>query len=219
MVSHRAVVFDMDGLLLDTESLAMEALEKTGLAMGHATPPGFYQGMIGAPMDRNLQMLQEHFGEDFPAEAFFRASDDLFEDYIESGRLTVKPGVWALLDYLDEQAIPYGLATSSGRSKMERHMHKVGLLPRFRYTITRNEVTHGKPGPEPFLNAARLIGVPPAEALALEDSYNGVRSAFAAGMPVIMVPDVLQPTEEIFTKALAVLPSLNEVLEKFRAGR
>ena len=120
---------------------------------------------------------------------------------------------------LDARQLPRAIATSSGRERTEAHLRHVGIYDRFDAIITRDDVTRGKPDPEPYLRAAEAIGVEPAYCLALEDSHNGARAAHAAGIRVIVVPDLMAPNEEITEKAHAFMNDLHEVCDFIdRAG-
>jgi beta-phosphoglucomutase-like phosphatase (HAD superfamily) len=115
------------------------------------------------------------------------------------------------------EGLPVAVATSTRRARAEDHLARVDLLHRLDALVTRDDVVAAKPAPEPYLKAAGLLGVAPAGCLALEDSANGVRSAAAAGVPVVMVPDVLAPTEELWGLALGVVPDLHHVLKALGA--
>ena len=217
-----AVVFDMDGLLLDTESLARRAILLAGQDFGLGLTQDFCALLIGVPADGNRRLLLEHYGQDAPADALFAAAGRHLEALIEGGALRLKPGVMELLDQLDSAGIAHVVATSSARGKALGHLQRAGIVQRFRAIVTRDDVARGKPHPDLFLEAARALGTPPGRCLALEDSYNGVRAAHAAGMPVIMVPDLLAPTDEMRGKCLAILDDLHAVgamLRKPRAPR
>ena len=124
----------------------------------------------------------------------------------------LKPGVGALLDRLDASATPYALATSSGPGWVNKHFAAHNLAERFRGVVTREDVTHGKPHPEPYLKASTILGHRPHDVLAIEDSPTGVASAHAAGLMTIMAPDLIQPDEETRGRALHVVKSLDDVL-------
>src|SRR5207302_1685493 len=122
-----------------------------------------------------------------------------------AGELRVKPGAVELLDAAESARLPRAVATSSSRAKAMHHLRAAGIVDRFDAVVTRDDVVRGKPHPDLFLRAASALAIAPARCLALEDSYNGVRAAHAAGMPVIMVPDLLPATEEMRGLCHAIL--------------
>ena len=212
MLSIESVIFDMDGLLIDTESLAMSALASAGAEMGYDMPTVFCELMIGVPIDHSRALAHERFGDDFPLDAFFKTADAHLAVLVDAGRLQLKPGVLELLSLLDQQNIRKAVATSSSQPKADRHLELTGIRDRFDAIITRDDVARGKPNPDPFLRAAEVLSTSPDRCLALEDSYNGVRAAHAAGMRVIMVPDLLQPTDEMHEKTFMVVKNLHAVV-------
>jgi HAD superfamily hydrolase (TIGR01509 family) len=208
-----AIVFDMDGLLLDTEVLAMEALRRAAVEFGVHMPASLCLSMIGAPVDRCKVLVDEHFGPSVLNDAFFEATTRHLEAQIDAGLLTMKAGAIELLHWASAMQLPIALATSSRRSKALHHLRVVGIGDRFAAIVTRDDVPHGKPHPDLFLEAARRLGRRPQRCLALEDSYNGVRAAHAADMPVVMVPDLLAPTDEMRSLCEAVFPDLLQVTD------
>jgi HAD superfamily hydrolase (TIGR01509 family) len=213
-----AVIFDMDGLLLDTEALAMEALMSAGLEVGTEMPRAFCHGMIGRALDQCRAMIVERYGADFPLDRYFALQDAHLNALVASGRMELKAGVVPLLDELDRLGLKRAVATSSGRGRALHHLEVAGIVGRFERIVTRDDVSRGKPDPEPYLTAAAGLGVRPEACLALEDSHTGVRAAHAAGMRVIMVPDLLQPTEEMHDKAHRIVQSLHEVIAFLNEG-
>jgi HAD superfamily hydrolase (TIGR01509 family) len=206
-----AVVFDMDGLLLDTETLARRALQLAGGELGIDVPDSFSQLMIGLPAEECRSLLIDRCGPTVSADRFFAASARRLEAQIDEGLLRIKPGAVELLAMLDEAKAPRAVATSSARAKALHHLQATGIDARFDEIVTRDDVRRGKPHPDLFLCAARRLGVAPGRCVALEDSYNGVRAAHAAGMPVIMVPDLLPPTDEMRRLCHAIVDDLHAV--------
>ncbi len=206
----RAVVFDMDGLLIDTETLYRDAIMGAAAAMGVELPLALFDRMIGVPIARNREQLTEHFGADFNIDALLEGAARRFHEEVDFETL-VKAGVRELLDALDETGIPRAIATSSPHEAVRAHLGPVGLLGRFNAVVARGDYAQGKPAPDPFLRAAAVLRVDPADCLALEDSHNGVRAAHAAGMMTVMVPDLLVPTDEMHEKCVAVVASLHHV--------
>ena len=210
-----AFVFDMDGLLLNTETLARRALMRAGHALDLPMTEAFCASLIGIAADGSRKLLYDRYGEDAPADDFFSLATREMTAQIDAGALALQPGVEALLDGLDRCSIPRSVATSSGGDKARHHLAAAGILDRFDHIVTRDDVAAGKPRPDLFLEAARRLRKAPGRCLALEDSYNGVRAAHAAGMPVVMVPDLLAPTDEMRETCLAILDSLQQVADLF----
>ncbi|WP_280267363.1 HAD family hydrolase [Nocardia wallacei] len=208
----RAVVFDMDGLLLDSERLAIESLISSGEQLGYDLPLEFCRGMIGQPADRCRELAVAAYGSGFPVDDFFATHEATLSRFVDDGRLTVKPGVAELLDELDSQAIPRAIATSSGRERTDHHLRVAGIAGRFDTVVTRQDVRRGKPYPEPYLTAVAALGAEPEHTLALEDSPNGLRAAHAAGLRCLLIPDLVAPTAETRALAHRVYPDLYQAI-------
>jgi HAD superfamily hydrolase (TIGR01509 family) len=204
-----AIVFDMDGLLFDTETLYQEAALLAAAEGGHQATADIFLQLIGVPWGRGREMLLGHFGDDFPVDEFVTVWVRHFEA-IAATRLVLKPGVIELLDLLDSLRLPRAIATSSSHRTVARHLDAGGLTGRFDAIVAAGDYLAGKPAPDPFLAAAARLGVEPRQCLALEDSHNGIRSAAAAGMMTIMVPDLLEPIDEIHDLCVAVATDLHE---------
>lgn len=206
----RAVIFDMDGTLIDTEAAHKRAFAQTGEAIGWPMSDALLLSMVGIHRDENERMLSQHLGPDFPLARFYADSDALFEAAVDAG-IPLRPGALLLLDHLKQAGIPMALATSTAAPYAQQRLEKSGLLDYFDVIVTRSDVDQPKPHPEPYLLAAQRLGVDPAHIVAVEDSHAGVRSAVAAGMATVMVPDLLPPTEELVLACAQVLPSLTDL--------
>ena len=205
----RAVIFDMDGLLVDTEAPVRDALMSAAAAIGRELPIPVFMSMVGTTSAHSDQVLVEHFGEGFDLDAYLTEVRRLLELSFDIG-VPLKPGAAELLALLDEVGLPKALVTSSSRRAVDRHL-PAEVVARFSTLITSESVEHSKPHPQPYLKAAAALGVQAEDCLALEDSHNGVRSAHAAGMMAVMVPDLLEATDEMREKTVAIADSLHDV--------
>jgi len=212
----KAVVFDMDGLLVDTETVIFRAMQHTAGGIGGELPFATFQRMVGLQDAASNAVLIEHFGEGFDLAAWTQAVRAHSHEQMAAG-VALKAGVQEIVDYLDKAGLPRAIATSSSLNSVQRNLTPHGLVDRFQALITKEVQSRGKPHPDPFLQAAAALGVAPRDCLALEDSHNGVRAAHAAGMMTVMVPDMLDPTEEMRTLTVRIARDLHEVRELLEA--
>jgi HAD superfamily hydrolase (TIGR01509 family) len=212
-----AVVFDMDGLLIDSESLVRQGIIQAAGGLGHEMPVWLCAAMIGLPAPECRMLIQRHFGADFPMERYLTEERSEIAALLAGG-VALKTGALDLLDHLDRIGMPRAVATSSSRASAREHLGHNGILERFHAVVAREDVRRHKPNPDPFLRAAELLGVDPSRCLALEDSHNGVRAAHAAGMMTVMVPDLLEPTDEMHDKCVLIAESLHRVAALLGAG-
>ncbi|KQY27330.1 HAD family hydrolase [Caulobacter sp. Root487D2Y] len=213
----QAVVFDMDGLLLDTETVYQAAMIEAGQAFDIDFTAATYRSMVGKTNPECAVMLRELHGETFPVEDYFARVWSDVEILLEA-EVRLKTGVMEILDYLDALGLPRAIATSNSRQAVDRYLGRFDLVRRFHAVVANGDVTRHKPHPDPYLEAARRLNVHPTLCLALEDSHPGVRAAHAAGMMTIMVPDILDPNEEMHDKCVHVADSLHVVLGLLKAA-
>jgi HAD superfamily hydrolase (TIGR01509 family) len=212
----QAVVFDMDGLLVDTEGPFRDAMIAAADGMGLDLPRQVFLRMIGGSNDNSSRVLQDHFGPQFDLDAFWTRCRAHVHEIFEAG-IALKAGVVELLDELEAAGVPRAIATSSPHREVDRNLGPHGLKDRFQAIVAAGDYARGKPHPDPFLTAAARLGADPAHCLALEDSHNGVRAAHAAGMMTVMVPDLLEPTEEMQGLCVRIAESLHEVRDLIAA--
>ena len=211
----RAIVFDMDGLLLDSERIAYDIGRQVSLDLGIPWTHEVAMQMIGLNSREHEGLLKGAFGEDYPLEAHRAEFGKRYEAVIAAGTIPLKPGVRELFDALDAANLPRAVATSTRRSRALPKLDAVGLLERVQAVVAGDEVQRGKPAPDIFLAAAERLGQTPAHCLALEDSNAGVRAARAAGMRVVMVPDLLSPAEDIRDGSVLIVDSLLDIATRF----
>lgn len=191
-----AVVFDMDGLLFDSERLYAETILTAAREVGCPMSHEVFLQLVGRSRETNHRFLLDHYGVDYPLEALIATWGRHFRVLAANG-LPLKTGALELLDLLDDLHLPRAVVTSNTHATVQRNLERHALGGRFHGVVAHGDYVNGKPAPDPFLTAAERLGVAPASCLALEDSHNCVRSAAAAGMMTVMVPDLLPPTDEM----------------------
>ncbi|MBC7504501.1 MAG: HAD family phosphatase [Sandarakinorhabdus sp.] len=200
----------MDGLLLDTERISRETMTTAMAVLGFTMTAANFIPLIGVPHDVNRLQLAEMFGPTLDYDAM-RAEQARIKAALYGDQRPLMRGARAIVETVAALGIPRGGATSSQRASAEAHLRHMGLRGLMDAVVTRDDVVRGKPAPDLYLAAAAALGQNPADCLALEDSHNGVRAAHAAGVPVIMVPDLLPATDEMRALCLAIAPDLNMV--------
>lgn len=207
----KAVVFDMDGVIFDSEKCVLECWRE--VADRHNIPDieEACRECLGINAAATRERMLKRYGEAFPYDEYKKESSALFHEKYDDGRLPKKPGVHELLEYLQQQKIKIALASSTRQEVVLQELRDGGLLNYFDKVVCGDMVKRSKPEPDIFLKACEELQVNPSDAYAVEDSYNGIRAAHAAGMRPIMVPDMAEPTEEMERLSEVVLPSLFEV--------
>lgn len=205
-----AVVFDMDGVLFDTETLYEKAVLAAAREFGIEMTSAFFRSTVGSPWPVVRQAILDRHGADLAVDELAEISRRHFRAMADTQDI-LKPGVLELLDLLDELGLPRAVATSSARPTVERHLLRHKLEGRFHGIAAHGDYARHKPHPDPFLKAAELLGVAPSTCLAIEDSHHGVRSASSAGMMTVMVPDLLPATDDICALCLHVVSDLHAV--------
>ena len=212
-----AVIFDMDGVIFDSERVFLECCIEAGEHFKLDRVEEVCRLCIGTTSKMTAQILMDEYGPDFPLDEYRKETNELFwKRYDEAGQLPVKTGVRELLELFKKQGRPLAIASSTRSEVVKRQLNDAGLLDFFDQVIGGEQVTRSKPEPDIFFSAAEALGVAPEKCLVIEDSHNGIRAAHTAGMIPIMVPDLLPVTDEMREKAWKILPSLVDVAELFR---
>jgi len=206
-----ALVFDMDGLMLDTEPIYRASWQRAAAELGWEITDEGYEIFLGRRTEDAEAELARRFGPTFPIHVFHDRWPVLWHEIAAEG-LVVKPGTHALLDLADAHRLPLALATSTARSLAMRTLGYGKLtVERFQVMVTGDEIAHGKPAPDIYLEAARRLGVAPARCAAFEDSDAGTLSASRAGMTTFQVPDMKPPSPQARAAAYRVVRTLEEI--------
>ena len=208
----KAVFFDMDGLVLDTEKLYTRFWQEAGIEMGYPMTKEHALGMRSLNRDAGLAKMQSYFGDSVDYDGTRQKRIELMEAFIQKEGVEVKPGLDVLLHYLKEQGIKTAITTSSPLERTISYLSMVGLEHSFDKLITGYMVKKGKPEPDIYLYASQQFGFEPSECIVLEDSPAGITAAYRAGCIPVMIPDQDEPTEEIEKMLFAQVKSLDLVV-------
>lgn len=212
-ILYNAVVFDMDGVIFDSERAVMQCWKE--VASRHNIPD-IEKAIIactGTTMVRTREIMLNLYGADFPYDEYARESSAIFHSRYDGGRLPMKPGVKELLTFLKERGKKIALASSTRQQVVTDELRDAGIIEYFDRIICGDMVSRSKPAPDIFLKACEELNVSPSGSYAIEDSYNGIRAAHAGGLHPIMVPDLLPADEEMQSLAEIILPNLTSVIE------
>lgn len=202
-----AVLFDMDGLMLDSERAITDCLARASADAGHALEQALWLSMVGTGEAECRRMLAARIGA-AEADTVIDRAHAMYEDVVDAG-MPHRPGLVELLDWLQARGIPRAVATSTARPLALRKLQAAGLLARFDAVCTVSDVARPKPAPDVYLLAAERLGVAPDRCLVLEDSPTGVRAALAAGMTVVQVPDLVAPDAAVRALRHRIVDSLH----------
>ena len=206
-----SVVFDMDGLLLDSERKSQEVALKVASDLSIPFSEEEAKALVGKNEVAARRYISELFQNQITVDNFFELSARMYQAEWENGRVPLKQGVIKILDTLDAFNIPRAIATSTRRHVATQKLSKVGILSRFHQIVGGDEVLQGKPHPEIYLKACALLGTDPLHSLACEDSPPGIEAAYRAGLRAILIPDLIAPTDTMRSHAWRVAANLDEV--------
>lgn len=208
----KGVISDMDGVILDSEKLYVRFWCEAGNFYGYPMNESHALSIRSMARKYAIEKLQGYFGKDFDYDAVRNKRVELMDKYVDQNGIDAKPGAEALLRYLKENGVKTALATATPVERAKKYLEMVGLLKFFDEVCSARMVKNGKPAPDIYIYAAEKINLPPNKCVALEDSPNGVRSAYAAGCKTVMVPDMDSPSEEIKPMLFDVANGLEDVI-------
>lgn len=206
----QAIIFDMDGTLIDTERVSQAAWRRAAQDFRIEIPEHILHAFVGCSIPNAMNMIDDEFGDPAFTERLFNRRHEIFDATWED-ELELKPGAAEAVAAVRERGLAVALATSSVRDRAITSMERLGLMELFDAAVFDEDIEHHKPAPDVYLVAADHLGIEPARCVAVEDSFNGVRSGTAAGMRTIMVPDYNEPTSEIRALCAEVLTTLHEL--------
>mgnify|MGYP003588234356 CR=1 FL=1 len=213
----RGVIFDMDGLMFDTERVWQRAWAPTLEHFGYGPKPGIDAATRGTTGAEFAVILRSYLGDDVDVDVFWEYFSGVADKTFARG-IDKKPGLDELVDFLVDKDVPCGVASSSSPEQIAHHLRMTGMEDRFSVIVSGKEVPHTKPEPDVFLESARRMGVDPGSTLVLEDSFNGVRAGAAGGFITVMVPDLSEPDDEMRSLYTRCCTDLFEVRDLLKSG-
>ncbi len=209
-MSFQTVIFDMDGLLMDSERIGLDVMHQCGFLQGYDIPLDMVRETIGSNKQSSSDFYHQFF-PDLDADRLFLDFKNAMCDLAKRGEIPLKAGALELLEAVKQKGLPMAVASSSGESTIRVYLESVGILSCFDQIVTGSGLP-SKPAPDVFLKTAAALNVPPEKCLVLEDSIHGVQAGRAAGMAVAMIPDMIPYTEDLKPFCDWVLPDLSAVI-------
>ena len=211
-MKYKAVVFDMDGLLIDSEAIALAASIEACREYGFELDISVYYRCIGTNNALAREILTVGHGSDFPYDLISKLFEEKYYNEVLNKPVPLKTGVLDLLKYLEKERVKKAVVTSTNHSLAVNELTNAKINRYFDFVLGGDQISKGKPNPEMYLTACERLREKPGDCLALEDSDNGVISAFEAGLTVIQIPDLVEPSAKVKALGHKVMQSLEEVL-------
>lgn len=212
------VIFDMDGILFDTEKLINECFAEVGVEYRIDNMDYIIESCVGLTTSETKKFCKKILGEDFPVEEMFGKIRNHMEIKLAEGGMPVKPGVYLMLEYLKANRYVIALASSSSRKSVMHHIEEANMTEYFSVIIAGDEVERGKPEPDIYLKALEKMNLRKDAVIAFEDSPNGLKSATAAGIKAIMIPDQIPYSEDLESYVFERFNSMTDALEALKKG-
>ena len=212
IASVQGALFDMDGVILDSEGLYTRFWREAAAALGYDMSFTQAIGLRGLNREAAVKQLEGYFGPGVDYIQMRNKRTELMDAFLGSNTIPPKPGIHALLNALKSSGIPTAICTASPRDRVKKYLEPIGLFDRFDTIVTTYDVQNGKPAPDIYLKGAEVLGIPASRCIAMEDSKAGLLSASSAGCMTIMVPDQDQPDEEDLGRIHALCDSLTDVI-------
>lgn len=215
----KGAIFDMDGLMIDSEKIVLMGYEAAMNRFGYGREIlDLAKSCIGLTYDDTSRKFNQTMGAGFDYDTFKPYVSDFVHKYFETNGVPVKKGLFELLEVLKQENYRLCVATSTKEATAKEELISAKILPHFEDLVGGDNIKNGKPAPDIFLEAARRISVPPENCLVFEDSINGIKAAHNAGMKPIMIPDMIEPTEEILPMIYKRFNSLDELVPLIKGG-
>lgn len=211
-----AVIFDMDGIIFDSERLILDCWEEVCGKHQFTDIREALIKCIGTNKVKTDEIMTQYFGNASDYGKYAKEASRLFHTYAAGNGLPMKKGARELLQYLKDERVPIGLASSTRLAVVEEELKEAGLYDYFQVVMGGDQLKRSKPEPDIYLMTCEKMGIEPERVYAIEDSHNGIRAAYRAGMMPVMVPDILPATEEMQEMSVAVYDDLLQVKEYFR---
>ena len=213
MENIKAIIFDMDGILIDTERISFNAFKSVLKEYDYEMSEKFYLTMIGRNVKSIEQVMKAEYGQDFPFDEVYKKKVHLCVSTIDRDGVIIKKGVHELIDYLNENNYKIAVATSTRKERAHKLLADIGIKEKVNYIICGDQVENSKPDPEIFLKAAEKLGVVPEECIVVEDSAAGIKGAYDGKMLGFHVEDLKAPDEDILKYAYKTFKNLDEIRE------
>ena len=212
MLKVKGVIFDMDGLMINSEQIALDSNLEAAKQLNIELTKTVALELIGRNIENTYEYLKETYGNDYPCVALRQRAIALRQAYYQNHDIEVKEGLYDLLEYLKKQNIKMAVASSTKTEKVISNLNKIKVIDYFDYIVGGDQEPKGKPAPDIFLNACAGLQIKPSEALVLEDSKNGILASYNANIKVICIPDLIKHNQEITALTYKTLNSLKEVI-------